>query len=104
MDTTELLQTIRLEGLGIPVIYGVGDRRNDATVIERDGNSWRVYLSDDRGGMYVKTLRAFDNESDALDYALFKLREEVRVNEAMQRLSNRFPTGVFSPGAPEMNG
>ena len=89
MDVTELLTIVREEGLEVPVLYGQGRLRNDAVVLERDGDQWQVYIANERGGRIDSTFRTFDNESDALDYVLLKLRQGEAARRAMERMRAR---------------
>lgn len=95
MDFTELARIVEAEGLDQPVLYGEGDRRNDSVMLERDADGWRVFLSNERGGMVQSTLEVFDSESDALDDVLFKLRQLLRAKSAK---STYKPTYVAQAG------
>ena len=75
MDVSELMRIVHAEALDTPVLYGEGRLHDDAVVLERDGDAWRVYLVDEREAVIESTLRAFDNEPDALERVLLKLRQ-----------------------------
>ncbi|WP_431802456.1 hypothetical protein [Microbacterium sp. bgisy203] len=75
MNVDELMQVVRNERLDAPVLYGAGQPGLDDVVVRSDDGRWRVYLSDERGEPFAATLREFANESDALQYALQKLRQ-----------------------------
>ena len=75
MDTSELLRIARAEGLGTPVLQGVGRRHDDAVVLDRDGDEWTVYVVDERDAVIESTLRTFDSESEAVERVLLKLRQ-----------------------------
>ena len=75
MDVSELRRIVHAEALDAPVLYGEGRLHDDAVVLERDGDAWRVYLVDEREAVIESTLRAFDNEPDALEHVLLKLRQ-----------------------------
>ena len=75
MDVSELMRIVHAESLDTPVLYGEGRLHDDAVVLERDGDAWRVYLVDEREAVIESTLRAFDNEPDALERVLLKLRQ-----------------------------
>lgn len=89
MDVNEVLQIVHQEGLYAPVLYGKGCLRNDAVVLEGDGELWRVYLVDDRHTIIESTYRTYGNESDALDRVVLKLRQVKEARLAMQRLAGR---------------
>jgi|GEM_PF-2027220 len=89
MTIDELKQIIRTEALEMPVLYGAGETRNDAAVLERDGDTWKFYLANERGGMHESTYRTFTNESDALEYTLLKLRQIKKASKSLADLSAR---------------
>lgn len=89
MNIEELLQIVNTEGLDAPVIYGEGSLRSDAVVLERDGDVWKVYVADERGGMYESTFREYDNEAEALEHVLLKLRQFKKYNKSLEALASR---------------
>ena len=86
MDTSELMQVVRAEGLDTPALYGVGRRHDDAVVLERDHDTWTVYLVNERNGVIESTLRTFDSESDALEHVLLKLRQVAKARRTRDAL------------------
>lgn len=89
MDVDELMRIVRAEGLDTPILYGDSPSRNEAVVREKTDSGWRVYLANERGGMIETTLKSFDNESEANEYALHKLRQGEKYRSAMAALSDR---------------
>lgn len=89
MDTAELANVVHAEQLDTPVLYGVGHRHNDAVVLEREGAEWKVFIADERGGMWESTLRTFDSEADAIEHVLLKLRGLKKSRRAMDALRAR---------------
>lgn len=89
MNVDELLAIVHEERLDQPVLEGVGVVRNDAVVLEREGDGWTVFLANERGGRIVSTVREFESRSDALEHVLEKLRQTARAREAMARLRAR---------------
>ena len=87
MDANELMRIVRAEGLDTPVLHGVGRLHNDAVVLDRDGDAWKVYLVDERDAVIESTLRTFDNESDAFERVLLKLREVAKARRSRAALS-----------------
>ena len=87
MDANELMRIVRAEGLDTPVLYGVGRLHNDAVVLDRDSDAWKVNLVDDRDAVIESTLRTFDNESDALERVLLKLRQVAEARRSRAALS-----------------
>ena len=96
MDLDSLRRDIELESLDTPVIYGDTKRKHGSVVLDRDGVEYKVFVSDERGGMYERTFRTFDNESDALEYTLELLRDAKKGKEAMRSLKEEFPDGLFA--------
>ena len=96
MDLDSLRRDIELESLDTPVIYGDTERENDSIVLDRDGVEYKVFISNERGGMHKRTFRTFDNESDALAYTLELLRKSKKAEEALQSLKEEFPDGLFA--------
>ena len=88
MDASELMRIVRVEGLDTPVLYGVGRLHNDAVVLDRDGDTWTVYLVDERDAVIESTLRTFDNESDAFERVLLKLRQVAKARRSRAALSD----------------
>ena len=86
MDVDELMTIVRDEGLDQPVLEGHGVLRNEAVVLEREGNRWVVFLANERGGRISSTVRQFEARSSALEYVLEKLRQTQRARAAMARL------------------
>lgn len=89
MDVDELMTVVRDEGLDQPVLEGQGVLRNEAVVLEREGDGWVVFLANERGGRISSTVRQFEDRSDALEYVLEKLRQTQRARAAMARLRAR---------------
>ena len=89
MDVDELMTIVRDEGLDQPVLEGHGVLRNEAVVLEREGNRWVVFLANERGGCISSTVRQFEARSSALEYVLEKLRQTQRARAAMARLRAR---------------
>lgn len=85
MTVGELMRIVQVEELATPVLYGEGNREN-AVVLEREGEIWKAYLTDERTGMFEKTLRTFDNESEALEYVLLKLRQGKKAHQSIASL------------------
>ena len=75
MDVARLGQIIREEGLDVPLLHGVGRPHPDAVVLDREGGRWTVHLLDERHAVIATTVRVFDDESDALEQVLLKLRQ-----------------------------
>lgn len=88
MDAGELMRIVDAEGLDKPVLYGVGGLHNDAVVLEREGDAWKVYLVDERHAVIESTLRTFDDESDALERVLLKLRQVAKARRSLAALSD----------------
>jgi hypothetical protein len=88
MDASELMRIVRVEGLDTPVLYGVGRLHNDAVVLDRDGDTWTVYLVDERDAVIESTLRTFDSESAALERVLLKLRQVAKARRSRAALSD----------------
>lgn len=88
MDTAQLMEIVRDEGLDTPVIDGVGRLHDDAVVLERDGDAWKVYLVDERHAVIESTLRTYTNESDALERVLLKLRQVAKARRSSAALSD----------------
>lgn len=97
MDVDELMAVVRAEGLDSPVLYGNGRLRNDAVVLDHDGDSWRVYLIGERNRMWERTLRSFDSESAALEYVFVQLRQIAKAAESLDAFSERH--ALQRPGA-----
>jgi len=87
MDANELMRIVRAEGLDTPVLCGVRRLHNDAVVLDRDGDAWKVYLVDERDAVIGSTLRTFDNESDAFERVLLKLRQVAKARRSRAALS-----------------
>lgn len=75
MDSGELMRIVHAEALDTPFLYGVGRLHDGSVVLERDGDSWKVYLVDERDAVIASTLRTFNDESDAFEHVLLKLRQ-----------------------------
>jgi len=88
MDTAQLTAIVQHEGLDTPVIDGVGRLHDDAVVMERDGAGWTVYLVDERHAVTESTLRAYSNESDALERVLLELRRVAQARRSRAALSD----------------
>ncbi|GED96135.1 hypothetical protein [Gordonia crocea] len=89
MDRRETAEVIAAEGLDTPVIDGVGQLREDSVVVDSSAQTWRVYLVDERAQVIDSTVREFDHESAALDYALVKLREVDGARRAVEDREDR---------------
>jgi hypothetical protein len=83
MDEAELMRIVVEEGLDAPVMFGAGRRVPDAVVLERDGGARKVYVSDERAWPHTTTIRVFDDESDAWEHVLLKLRQKKKVDHSM---------------------
>ena len=83
MNTDELMRVVREENLEAPVLHGVGDMRAEVVVLEREGSEWRVFVANERGGVMGSTLATFDNESDALEHVLQKVRQGAKYHRAL---------------------
>ncbi len=83
MDIEELIRAVREENLERPILYGAGRPRAEAVVLERHGSEWRVFVSNERGGVAGNTLETFDNESDALTRVLEKARQGTKYHRAL---------------------
>lgn len=88
MDAAQLMQIVRSEGLDTPVLYGAGRLHDDAVVLERDGDAWKVYLVDERDAVIPSTVRTFDSESEALERVLLKLRQVAKARRSRAALSD----------------
>ena len=88
MDAAELMRIVGADGLDTPVLYGVGRLHDDAVVLDRDGDAYVVYLVDERHAVIESTLRTFDNESDALERVLLKLRQVAKARRSRAALSD----------------
>jgi len=98
MDVDELMRIVRDEDLEAPVICGVGQPRSEGVVLERDGTGWKVFVSDERGGVLGTTLRTFDDESEALEYVLEKLRQGTRYHRGVSAPGGDRSVRLFSEG------
>lgn len=83
MDEAELMRIVVEEELDAPVMSGAGRRVADAVVLKRDGGAWKVYVSDERASPHATTIRMFDDESDALEHVLHKLRQKKKYDHSM---------------------
>lgn len=92
MNITELMKIVHAEKLDAPILYNTGAPVADAVVLEHDANEFKVYITDERAGMFDSTLKVFDNESDALEYVLVKLRQSKKVHEAFDVLAKHRKT------------
>ena len=84
MDTNELMAIVRDENLETPVLYGAGTLRAEVFVLDRDASGWKVYVADERGGVIESTLATFDDESDALEHVLSKVRQGTKYHRAFE--------------------
>lgn len=89
MDTNELMSIVHAEDLEVPVLYGVGPLQSEAVVLERDDAEWQVYVANERGGAIESTRRTFDNESDALEHVLRKVRQGTKYHRSLKARSDR---------------
>lgn len=88
MDRAELARIVRDEGLDSPVLDGVGRLHDDAVVLDRDGDGWKVYLVDERHAVIESTLRRYDDESDALERVLLKLRQVAKARRSRAAIAD----------------
>ena len=88
MDASELSRVVRAEGLDVPVLYGVGPRHSDAVVLDRDGDTWTVYVIDERHAVIESTVRTFDSETEAFEGLLLKVRQVTRARRSVAALSD----------------
>lgn len=89
MDVSELMAIVAAEDLDMPVIEGAGRLHLDAVVMQREGSSWKVFLVDERHQPIAPTVRSFDDESDALEHVLRKLRQVQKSRRSMAALNAR---------------
>jgi hypothetical protein len=75
MNVDAVREIVSEEGLDEPVLYGVGRIDSNSVILDRRGDQWRAWISDERGGGMGRTLQTFDNEPDALEDVLTKLRQ-----------------------------
>jgi len=75
VNVEELIRVVEEESLDVPVLYGVGPVTMNSVMLTRADAEWKAWVSDERGGVMGRTLQTFDNESDALEYVLRKLRQ-----------------------------
>lgn len=75
MNVDAVREIVGEEGLDEPVLYGVGRIDSNSVILDRRGDQWRAWISDERGGGMGRTLQTFDNEPDALEDVLTKLRQ-----------------------------
>lgn len=83
MDVSQLMRIVSEEELDTPILYGVGGFRLDAVVLERDRATLKVYLVDERNQVFESTTRTFDNEPQALEYVILKLRQVKEARSSM---------------------
>lgn len=88
MDLDELRQLVDEEGLDTPILYGTGRLHDDAVVLDRDGETWKVSLVDERHAVIPSTLRTFGSESDALERVLLTLRQVAEARRSRAALSD----------------
>jgi hypothetical protein len=88
MNVDELMNVVRAEHLDTPVLYGVGRLHLDAVVLERDGATWKVYLTDERTQPFESTVRAFPSEPEALEHVLRKLRQVEKARRSVAAASD----------------
>ena len=84
MDAGELMRIVREENLETPVLYGAGMLRAEVVVLDKDASGWKVYVADERGGATGSTLATFDDESDALEHVLSKVRQGTKYHRALE--------------------
>lgn len=87
MNVDELMRAVRAEHLDTPVLYGTGRLHLDAVVLERDGATWKVYLTDERTQPFESTVRDFVSESEALEHVLRKLRQVAKARRSVASAS-----------------
>lgn len=85
MTIDELIRTIEKEELAMPSLYGKGSRK-DTVVLERDNQTWLVYVTDQHESIMAKTQRTFTAEAEALEYVLTKLRQIQKANWSLKEL------------------
>lgn len=78
MDLEAFRAVVESEGLDQPVVFGSHEKGMDSVVIDRAPEGLTVYISDERGYPFERTIRTFEEESDAFEYALTKLRQVQR--------------------------
>ena len=83
IDTHELMRIVHQERLETPILYGVGRVFDESVVLTRDGAAWEAYVANERAGAIGETLQIFDNESDALEYVLLKLRQMTKYHRSL---------------------
>ena len=67
MSVDDLLQIIKTEQLDTPILYSDKGYSSDCVILERSGETWKVFITSERAWPIDKTIRTFDNESDALE-------------------------------------
>ncbi|MGH7218060.1 MAG: hypothetical protein ACREGE_01250 [Candidatus Microsaccharimonas sp.] len=87
MNITELMNIVHAEKLDAPILYSKGTSTPDAVVLEHNTEGFRVYITDERAAMFESTLKVFDNESDAFEHVLLKLRQSQKMNDAFDSLA-----------------
>lgn len=73
MNAKDAIEIIEKENLKHYRMFENIERENEV-VIRRDNAKWIIYITDERASIFPGTEKCFDNESDALDYFIKKLR------------------------------
>lgn len=99
MSIDELLQIIKTEQLDTPILYSDKGYSSDSVTLERNGEMWRAFITSERAWPIDKTIRTFDNEPEALEYVLLKLRQSKKLNDSLalidkQRKAQPKPTHI----------
>lgn len=78
MTRDELKAIIVSEGLVDALFLDESSIGEDRVVLAPHDGGWQVYLTIERAAVVPSTVRTFDDESDALEYMLVKLRQSAR--------------------------
>ncbi|WP_160724828.1 Imm59 family immunity protein [Bacillus sp. USDA818B3_A] len=78
MINEEVNKIIKDEGLKRFNLYNEHSlKENEVGIRKSNNNQWEVYVTDERANIVQGSITAFDNESDALDNFIKRLRTEV---------------------------
>jgi len=91
MNITELMKIVHAEKLDAPILYGEGSPVPDAVVLKQNDKGLQVYVSDERAAAIGSTLKTFDNESEALEHVLLKLRQTKKYFDLMKNRKKPTP-------------
>lgn len=83
MNREEALEVIREEGLDGYVWFEDPSNQTEVVAIQRDGAEWTVLATNERAG--VEGLRRFDDESEALESFIRRLRAGKRAETLHRR-------------------